>query len=247
MIADSSAARSPTGSDGKTVVVESASSLGSLSTRRRFLRTLSLGGSIILMPTVLAACGDDDNLTEPVPDPDPDPQPEAVTIDLSTDTGVLNFAYALEQLEAAYYTQVTGSFFAGATTDEQSVLNDLRDHEIVHRELFLAALGADAIPGLTPTFDSVDFGDRMSVLATARTFEDLGVAAYNGAGAALSNPDFLAVAGKIVSVEARHASVIRTLLGLNFAPEAFDAGMSPADVLTAADPFIENEITLQNA
>ena len=109
----------------------------------------------------------------------------------------------------------------------------------------LAALGDAAIPGLTPNFETVDFGDRSSVLTTAQTFEDLGVGAYNGAGQFLSDPAFLTVAGKIVSVEARHASVIRTLLGNPFAPDAFDPAFTPTEVLNSAAPFIENEITLQ--
>ena len=47
---------------------------------------------------------------------------------------------------------------------------------------------------------------------TARTFEDLGVSAYNGAGQLLTVAANLLTAGKIVSVEARHAAAIRDLL-----------------------------------
>ncbi len=43
------------------------------------------------------------------------PLPGDGEVDLGTgDTGVLNYAYALEQLEAAFYTQVVASFYAGA-------------------------------------------------------------------------------------------------------------------------------------
>jgi hypothetical protein len=48
-------------------------------------------------------------------------------------------------------------------------------------------------------------------MAAAQTFEDTGVAAYNGAGRYLTNNAFLALAGKIVSVEARHAALIRDM------------------------------------
>lgn len=173
--------------------------------------------------------------------------PTAATLDFSTDTGVLNYAYALEQLEAAFYTQAVANLFAGASADERQVLTSLRDHEIIHREFLKAALGTSAIGALTVDFASVDFGSRTSVLQTAQTFEDLGVAAYNGAGKYLKSADFLAAAGKIVSVEARHASVIRTLNNTTFAPNDFDPAMEPAAVLAAADPFIVNQITLRNA
>ena len=64
-----------------------------------------------------------------------------------------------------------------------------------------------------PGFTKIDFNSRDSVLTTARTSEDLGVAAYNGAGQLLEKGEYLLLAGKIVSVEARHATAIRYLIG----------------------------------
>lgn len=219
------------------LVIGSAEELGRLGTRRSFLKMLGVGGTIVLLPSVFTACDGDDPTRPPGP----------VTLDFSSDFGVLNYAYALEQLEAAFYIQVVSSFYAGATADEQQVLRDLRDHEVVHRDFYEAALGDNAIPALTVDFSSVDFSSRQSVLGTAMTFEDLGVSAYNGAAMFLSDPDFLTVAGKIVSVEARHASVIRTLVDESFAPDAFDPATAPSEVLARADAFIETEIILQNA
>ncbi|MBA3258589.1 MAG: ferritin-like domain-containing protein [Gemmatimonadales bacterium] len=139
--------------------------------------------------------------------------PEVTAVSLgSGDIGILNYAFALEQLEAAFYTTVVAAPFNGITADETQVLTDIRDHEVIHREFFRAALGPAAIPDLAVDFTSVDFTSRFSVLSTARTFEDLGVSAYNGAGFLLDSADYLLAAGKIVSVEARHAAVIRDLL-----------------------------------
>lgn len=98
----------------------------------------------------------------------------------------------------------------------------------------------------------MDFSDRHSVLETAKTFEDLGVSAYNGAGKLIENPDYLLAAGKIVSVEARHAATIRQLLNprsVAFAgPDVVNENglglvREPAEVLAAADPFITTEVT----
>lgn len=167
------------------------------------------------------------------------------------DTGVLNYAYALEQLEAAFYTQVVASLFAGATAEETQILTDIRDHEVIHRDFLKAALADGAIPDLAVDFTNVDFADRTSVLETARTFEDLGVSAYNGAGQLLESGDFLLLAGKIVSVEARHAAAIRDLLNplsADFAgddvvdEQGLDQSRSPAQVLPLADPFITTPI-----
>ncbi len=175
-------------------------------------------------------------------------------IDLgSGDIGILNYAYALEQLEAAFYTQVVMSQFSGITATETALLTDIRDHEIAHREFFKNALGDKAIPGLEVNFASINFSSRDSVLGTAKAFEDLGVSAYNGAGKLITNPDYLLLAGKIVSVEARHAALIRDLISNgSFADNTvidalgLDLAKAPNDVLTTASSFLKSKINANN-
>lgn len=172
------------------------------------------------------------------------------------DTGILNYAYALEQLEAAFYTQVIATPFSRMTSAERQILTDIRDHEVAHREFFKVALGKKAIPGLQVNFTAINFNSRESVLGTAKTFEDLGVSAYNGAGQLLDKGDFLLLAGKIVSVEARHAAAIRDLLmplSSSFAGDdivdpstGLDPAKLPAEVLAAAAPFIRTQVTANN-
>jgi hypothetical protein len=167
----------------------------------------------------------------------------------SGDIGVLNYAYLLEQLEAAFYTEVVSAPYQGITAEERQVLIDLRDHEIIHREFFRAVLGANAIPNASFNFSKVDFTSRDSVLAVSQVFEDTGVAAYNGAGQLLESTEYLVLAGKIVSVEARHAATIRSLrfprIGY-FAPDADDPALDPLVVLTTASPFIEATVSARN-
>lgn len=167
------------------------------------------------------------------------------------DIGILNYAYALEQLEAAFYLMVVASPYNGISSEEMVIMEDLRNHEVAHRDFLKAALGKNAIIDLTFDFSSVDFSSRDSVLATAKVFEDLGVAAYNGAGQLLESPEYLLIAGKIVSVEARHAAAIRSIFDSN--PKSFagddvidenglDRAFAPQVVLDAASPFIVNKI-----
>ena len=177
----------------------------------------------------------------------------ALAADLgSGDIGILNYAYALEQLEAAFYTKAIESPYGGMTDAEKQVLTDIRDHEVEHREFLKKALADKAIPGLDVDFSKIDFTSRESVLTTAKTFEDLGVSAYNGAGKLIKNPDYLIAAGKIVSVEARHAATLRDLLqpgSTAFAgsdvvdKNGLDVARAPAAVLKAAGPFIKTEVT----
>ena len=204
--------------------------------RRTFLHWSGLTLAVVAL-----GCSDDD---------DGGTGPGTTDVNLgSGDTGVLNYAYALEQLEAAFYTQVVASFYAGATADEQTLLTDIRNHEVIHRDFLKAGLGASAIADLTVDFTNVNFADRASVLGAARTFEDLGVSAYNGAGQLLTTPANLVNAGRIVSVEARHAAAIRDLLVPNsFAASdvidgnGLDVVRSPTEVLPLADPYITTTI-----
>lgn len=181
--------------------------------------------------------------------------PNAVNLG-SGDTGVLNYAYALEQLEAAFYTKVMETPFSGITAMETEYLKDIRDHEIAHREFFKNALGSNAIQNLEVNFSNINFSSRDSVLATAKAFEDLGVSAYNGAGKLLTNPTYLLVAGKIVSVEARHAAVIRELIspdaGTAFAnaeavnSQGLDLVRTPKQVLEIASAFLKTRLNANN-
>src|SRR6476646_1134721 len=171
----------------------------------------------------------------------------------SGDVGILNYAYALEQLEAAFYTQVIQSQYSGITAAETSYLTDIRDHEIAHREFFKTALGSNAIQALEVDFSSINFGTRASVLATAKAFEDLGVSAYNGAGKLLTDANYLLVAGKIVSVEARHAALIRELLSQNsFATNdvvdanGLDKARTPGEVLSIAGTYLKSKLNASN-
>ena len=192
---------------------------------------------------VLAGCSKDDDTMNPG------------TVSLgSGDVGVLNYAYALEQLEAAFYAKVVATPATDFRTGELAYFQQVAKHEAIHRDFFKAAINRDApgkiITDLTPKFDTVDFTKRDSVLKTAQTFEDLGVAAYNGAGKLLKSGDYLLLAGKIVSVEARHAAYVRDLVSPgSFAADdqvsattGLDKAMMPTDVIAAAQGFITQTI-----
>lgn len=218
--------------------------------RRKFLQYSGLAVASTALITVVGC--DNDNKSQDL------------GVDLgSGDVGILNYAYALEQLEAAFYVQVMATPYSGMTALETEFLKDIRDHEIAHREFFKNAITAAApssiIPALEVNFSSINFSSRDSVLSTAKTFEDLGVAAYNGAGKLLTSTTYLGLAGKIVSVEARHAALIRELLAPNsFADlnsltafgannaNALDGALNPPQVLQLAGAFIKTRINASN-
>lgn len=171
----------------------------------------------------------------------------------SGEIGILNYAYALEQLEAAYYEMLLANPYDGMTAAERTMLTDIRDHEVIHREFFKAALGPSAIQGLTPNFSGINFKQRSVAIDFARQFEDVGVTAYNGAGKYLKTINYLVTAGKIVSVEARHASLLSEM---GFPNETAFAGDLPIDgnglersrepgaVLAIANLFVQENLTI---
>ncbi len=173
----------------------------------------------------------------------------------SGDIGILNYAYALEQLEAAFYAAVIASPYTGMTAEENEIFTDLAAHELAHKDFLKTVLGVSAIQDLEVDFSSIDFSARYSVLSTAILFEDLGVSAYNGAGKLLDSADYLLVAGKIVSVEARHAAAVRDLLNplsANFAGDdivdasGLDISRSPEEVIVIAGIYLITQIDGSN-
>lgn len=157
------------------------------------------------------------------------------------DTAIANLAFLLEQLEADFYSRVIANFYTGATAEERQILTDIRSHEVIHREYIRAAIGSNGIPQQTFDFSRVDFTSRDSVLGNAQAQEDTGVAAINGSGQAIEDPNVLAALGKIVSVEARHAATIRDLRiprnGYSI-PHPADFALDPLEVLTLVSPYL---------
>ncbi len=214
--------------------------------RRNMLRYFGASAAVV---AIASACKDDEQIFYNDGD-----------VDLgSGDVGILNYAYALEQLEAAFYVRVLATPYSGISALETEYLTDIRNHEVGHREFFKQAITAAApsaiIPDLEVDFSSIDFTSRTSVLSTAKAFEDLGVTAYNGAGQLISTigngPTYLTLAGKIVSVEARHAALIADLLqNGSFAAttdaNGLDMARTPAQVLAIASTFIKTKINASN-
>ncbi len=227
--------------------------------RRNFFKVLGGTGAAAL---VIAGCDTGDPIEDPDP-PTPPPGEGVVTLDFSTDVGVLNYAYALEQLEAEFYAQAAANLSPDFSEDEAQYMEDLAAHEAIHRDFLAVALGEGAIGALEVDFTAIDFSNRMQVLQTAQVLEDTGVAAYNGAGDYFTNPGFLTLAGKIVSVEARHAAAIRAAVGgsatafadLNdigrgaVPDQGLDAALPPQDILAAVvdTGFVTTQIEIVNA
>ncbi len=223
--------------------------------RRMFMRYVGVATATGL---VMGACTD--KIIEPLAGPGGGSTAGAREGDIielgSGDVGVLNYAYALEQAELRFLELVTDNFYPGISEKERQTFIDFRNQEITHREFFKQVLGSLAIPTLTLDYSSVDFNSRDSVLATSKSFADLATAAYNGAGQLLTNATNLGISGIIVSVEARHAAIVRELISPGSTAFAGDdvidpatgleRALKPAEVLPQASRFIKEVLRIDN-
>jgi len=138
--------------------------------------------------------------------------------------GTLNFALKLEYLEAAFYnTAINTSGLIPAA--DLAAFQTIAAHENAHVAFLKSVLSTNAVAqttqGTNGTYDWTAGGtlpnyfatkDYATFLIVANAFEDTGVRAYKGqAPFIIGNQVVLTAALQIHSVEARHASHIRTI------------------------------------
>jgi hypothetical protein len=165
----------------------------------------------------------------------------------SGDTGLLNYLYIVQQVEAAFYTQAVATPYYGLTDSEQPLLRDLRDQEIAHREFLKQLLGKDAARPIETNLSVVTFADRTSFLTHATIIEDLAVAAINGAVRLFTNTEYIFVLNKMAPVEARHSAYARDLLNYNsFADSTavdsngLDFALAPTVVMSTLQNYMQS-------
>ncbi len=177
-------------------------------TRARLLRQGTFAAGIVLVgvPALVAAAG----------------SPEQ-------DVRVLNLLLMVEYTESAFYTEALQQ--GGLTGELRAFAEQVLAHEEAHLALLKSVLGKSAAD--EPRYD---FGDATSdpdaFADAAARLEDVAVAAYNGQAANVT-PEAFAAAARIVSVEARHAAWIRSVVGNDPAPQTTDEPRNEAQVRSA--------------
>jgi len=206
-----------------------------VSRRKFFLLTGGTGSAAAF----LAACGDDEDTSSTAASSSTTSEMDSeMTSQFGEgDLGIVNYALTLEYLEAAFYADVAKSgLFKG---DDLALIKSIGAAEQEHVDALTAT--AKQLGGPVAKAPKAEFPlkDAKSVLDLAATVENLGAAAYLGQAAAIENPDILAAALSIHSVEARHAAVLNVLTGQEPTPDG--AFAQPADMQTVLDsvqPFI---------
>ena len=156
------------------------------------------------------------------------------------DIGILNYALTLEYLEYAFYAEATKNNQATPFVDGQTkvFLDTVTGDEKAHVDFLEKALGKKAIK--KPKFD---FGTTTSTLdgfvATAVALENTGVKAYSGQALNIKDRSIIKAALSILTVEARHASVIGLIQSgdsKGIVPDGpFDKALTAKKVLKAVE------------
>lgn len=177
---------------------------------------------------------------------DATPDATAEEAPFASDVDVLNYALTLEHLESAFYRDGLATLGAAAFTTlgfQSGVfdfLSEIAAHEAAHVETLTKVVGD--LGGDPVAEAAYDFGytDAAGFLGVALALENTGVSAYGGAAQYLiDNGDLLTAALTIHGVEARHASYLAVLNASNPFPDAFNAPLTPAEVLDIATPFFK--------
>jgi len=165
------------------------------------------------------------------------------------DALVFNFANVLEQLETEFYSQGIAKFsdsdftnagFSSSLIASQA-LSAIQSDESTHTTVIQQALKDNGVQPLNCSFNFGSALDSVTAMAaTARVVEYVGVAAYLGGATLLDDPILLDAAASILTVEARHQTLLNILAGTGSAiPQAFDIPFTPQEVLSIAGGFIQ--------
>ncbi len=120
-----------------------------------------------------------------------------------------------------------------------SAFNEIKRDEDTHVSFLKQALGKYARP--KPTFKNLKQQDAYHFIKLSQVFENVGVGAYLLAAPSISNKGYLAAAGSILTIEARHAGYLNSLLGLPLSTNgAFDKPIPQATIVADVAPFIES-------
>jgi rubrerythrin len=206
--------------------------------RKRFLKMAGSAGAASFGAFVLAACGSSKKSSTTATSA---AVPASTTTSSSSantgDLAILNYALTLEYLETEFYGKVVSAgLFSGKVG---ALIKDFGQQEMTHVEALKGAvekLGGTPVAKPEGKFPVTSAGQ---VAELAYTVENLGASAYLGQAANIKNPEVLASALAIHTVEARHAATFGTLVKKSVTPDG--AFAKPADmstVLAAVKPFL---------
>jgi hypothetical protein len=222
--------------------------------RRDFVARVALSGGALAVPSLIASGCNEDTIADPT---------QSATLNFSSDAGVLNYFYAITQLQADFWTRVNLNRFAGILATESSAFSSFQSHATSQRNwLQLYQTNGRVTDAMTFGFASaVDFASRASTMTAGYTIEDSATQAYAGAAKYLQSPAKILLAAKLASIAARHSATIRDLNDLfvnansrtSFAGDdivsasGLETAKNPSDIMATLSQYYKTQISVSNA
>jgi hypothetical protein len=151
--------------------------------------------------------------------------------------GLVSAVSAHSAKPATKATKTNSPLALGSLAAAGAAFMQIQQHENAHVDFLKAALKDAARP--MPTFKGLEQPTLSAFVQVSMALENTGVGAYLMAAPAISNKDYLAAAGSILTMESRHAGFVDVLLGQPISANgAFDKPIAQADIVAAAAPFI---------
>jgi rubrerythrin len=213
------------------------------SDRKRFLKAVGGTAGASAFALFLAACGSDSKTSSSSNSGSGTTSTQQPTAKTGTemfgkgDLGILGYALTLEYLETQFYADAAKS--GKLSGKVLAVAKEFGDEESEHVKALEATI--KKLGGKLPAKPKAKFplNSEKSILKLAATVENLGANAYLGQAGNIQDKEVLAAALSIHSVEARHASVLNTVIGKDITPDgAFSKPASADEVLAAVKPFL---------
>lgn len=158
------------------------------------------------------------------------------------DPTVLNFAFAIEELEADFFSRAFRTAGFGAlSAAEQNAFSTFASQDESHKELLSALRGPfnaknsgtfetyNAFESRRPRFFTYPkLSSRDELLKTALDIKENALFTYHGAVGLVKNKKLLGVAAAVAGVEGRHVAVLRDMMGMDPVPAPFEGAITAA-------------------
>jgi len=146
-------------------------------------------------------------------------------------------ASAAVVVPASVLVSQTVSAASAMNLSASQAFHEIRRDEDAHVSYLKQALGSAARP--KPTFKGLQQSNVDTFVKLSQVFENVGVGAYLLAAPAISSKATLGAAASILTIEARHAGYLDSLIGVPLSPNgAFDKPIPQAQIVKDVSPFI---------
>ncbi|BCM91619.1 hypothetical protein IAD21_03494 [Abditibacteriota bacterium] len=156
------------------------------------------------------------------------------------DPTVLNFAFAIEELEADFFARsFRTSGFRELSGAERGIFSVFANQDESHKELLHSLRGpmnakdAGSFETLNASesrrpriFSYPPLGSREDLLKTALDIKENALFTYHGAVGLVKNKKLLGIAAAIAGVEGRHVAILREMMGMDPVPAPFEGAIT---------------------